>query len=142
MTTTVLGHHHDSTIISGVILFAKAGDYFVAAVIFIASVFIPVAKIIALLWLSYNAAVSRPRDNEQLIRLYAVTEFIGKWSMVDVFVVSISAALAQIGNIINIKADVATVAFAIVVISSMLAAFSLDTRLIWDRACPQSNNKE
>lgn len=134
MTTTQLGRSVDSTILGGVVLLWNMGSYPVAAVIFIASVLVPVGKILALGMLclaTHRADVGNPRDSALL---YRVTEFIGRWSMVDVFVVAILVALIQLGEIMSILPGPATLAFAGVVVTTMLAAESFDPRLIWDRS--------
>jgi paraquat-inducible protein A len=133
MTTTLLGDASPSTIISGVILFIDHGSYFVAFVIFAASILIPIAKMLVIIWLCY--ATTRPtRLSElELTRMYRATEFIGKWSMVDIFVVAILVALVQVSGLMSIEPGLAARAFALVVILTMVAALQFDVRLIWDR---------
>lgn len=133
MTTRLLGDSDPSTIISGVILFLEHESYFVAGVIFTASVIIPMAKIIAILWLCYNVSRRDKINHYELTRLYRVTEFIGKWSMIDVFVVAILVALIQLGELMTIEPGMAASAFAAVVIFTMIAAHEFDVRLIWDK---------
>ncbi|MDT0594918.1 paraquat-inducible protein A [Glaciecola petra] len=133
MTTTLLGDATPSTIISGVLLFIEHGSYFVAFVIFSASVLIPLAKMIIILWLCYNTSRSTKLSKNELTFLYRVTEFIGKWSMIDIFVVAILVALVQFAGIMVIEPGMAARAFAIVVILTMIAAHQFDVRLIWDR---------
>jgi paraquat-inducible protein A len=121
-----------STIISGVIQFWQDKDYPVALIIFTASIMIPVLKLISLVWLTIAASRGyRPRGNT---RLYRVTEFIGRWSMTDVFVVAILVGVVQLGSVMSIAPGAGAVAFAGVVILTMLAAISFDPRLIWDAA--------
>lgn len=133
MTTTLLGDASPSTIISGVILFVEHGSYFVAFVIFTASVLIPIAKMLIIIWLCY-ATTRHTRLNEyELTRLYRATEFIGKWSMIDIFVVAILVALVQVTGLMIIEPGLAARAFALVVILTMIAAHQFDVRLIWDR---------
>jgi paraquat-inducible protein A len=121
-----------NTIISGVIQFWQQGDYPVAIIIFTASVMIPVLKILAIIALCL--ATRAGRWPLALTRLYRVTEFIGRWSMVDVFVVAILVAVVQLGSTISIHPGTAALSFAGVVILTMLAATSFDPRLIWDAA--------
>ncbi len=121
-----------STIISGVIQFWQEGDYPVALIIFTASVMIPMLKILAIVWLCL--ATSHGRHPVGTTRLYRVTEFIGRWSMVDVFVVAILVGVVQLGSVMSIHPGAGAVAFAGVVILTMLAAMSFDPRLIWDAA--------
>ena len=122
----------ENTIISGVIEFWRDGDYPVALIIFTASIMIPVLKLISIAALCLAARSGRhPRA---MTRLYRVTEFIGRWSMVDVFVVAILVGVVQLGSVITIHPGAAAVSFAAVVILTMLAATSFDPRLIWDAA--------
>ncbi len=124
-----------STIVGGVIQFWQQADYPVAIIIFTASVMIPVLKIIAIVILCFAARSGRrPR---RMTKLYRVTEFIGRWSMVDVFVVAILVAVVQLGSTISIHPGAAALSFAGVVVLTMLAAMSFDPRLIWDAAAEQ-----
>lgn len=136
MTTSVLGDQIQSTILGGVVLFLESGSYLLAAVIFIASVLVPIAKMIALSWLCYSVLTRKKIKQQELSYLYRVIEFIGKWSMIDVFVVAILVALIQLGELMSIQVGVAATAFALVVILTMLSAHQFDTRLLWDK---QSN---
>lgn len=125
-----------STIMSGVIQFWQEGDYPVAIIIFVASVMIPVLKIIAIVWLCLAASSGwRPRG---MTRLYRVTEFVGRWSMVDVFVVAILVGVVQLGSTISIHPGAGALSFAAVVILTMFAAMSFDPRLIWDAAAARA----
>ncbi|MCO6442252.1 MAG: paraquat-inducible protein A [Nitrococcus mobilis] len=132
MTTTVFGASEPSTIIGGVLSFAYHGDLPVALIIFTASVLVPVSKILALGWLCMNAQRRVPRDRGTSARVYRVVEFIGRWSMVDVFVVAILVALLRAGALLSITPGLAALAFASVVVVSMFAAMSFDPRLLWD----------
>ncbi len=132
MTTEQLGSAIDSTILGGVILLIDMGSYPVAAVIFIASVLVPVGKVFVLFWLCWSVHRSHTTSRRQRTALYRVTEFIGRWSMVDVFVVTVLVALIQLGGILRITPGAAAVAFGGVVVVTMLAAESFDPRLIWD----------
>lgn len=135
VTKSLLGNQQD-TILSGVIYFWHTGDYFVSSVIFIASIFIPMLKlvILAILLMAVNLQSSRRLkfSPEHCATLYRVVEFIGRWSMIDVFVVAMLAALIQIHSIATILAGPGAVAFGAVVVLTMLASFSFDPRIIWD----------
>jgi paraquat-inducible protein A len=133
MSTTLLGEATPSTIFSGVVLFLEHGSYFVAFVIFAASVLIPLAKMLVILWLCYTTARHSRLSRSELTKLYQITEFVGKWSMIDIFVVAILVALVQVTGIMMIEPGIAARAFAIVVILTMLAAHQFDVRLIWDK---------
>ena len=133
MTTAQLGTPEDSTILGGVILLIHHESYPIAAVIFIASVMVPTGKMIAICWLCWSVARRKANSLEQRMKLYRTTEFVGKWSMTDVFVVAILVALIQLGGILTITAGSAAIAFGGVVVVTMLAAESFDPRLIWDQ---------
>lgn len=121
-----------NTILSGVIQFWQDGDYPVALIIFTASVVIPILKVLAILALCLS--VRSGYSPQAMTRLYRVTEYVGRWSMVDVFVVSILVGIVQLGSVLQIEAGGGAFAFAGVVVLTMLAARSFDPRLIWDAA--------
>jgi paraquat-inducible protein A len=131
MTTHFLGQDNPSTIIGGVILLWNLGSYPIAAIIFIASVVIPVAKILVLVWLNYSVQKQSDRLKLERIKWYRMAEFIGRWSMIDVFVVIILASLIQLGPAMSITPGAATLAFSGLVIVTMLAAMSFEPQLIW-----------
>jgi len=133
MTTAQLGQSEPSTILGGVVLLFKMGSYPVAAVIFIASVLVPIAKFFALSWLCWSVARRHETSHHQRTVLYRVTAFIGRWSMTDIFVVMILVALIHLGGLLVITPGAAAVAFGAVVVTTMLAAESFDPRLIWDQ---------
>jgi paraquat-inducible protein A len=144
MNTRLLGQDDPSTILGGVILLWKMGSYPIAAVIFIASVAVPVAKIMVLIWLNYSVQQKRADLTQERIVLYRIAEFVGRWSMVDVYVVIILVSLIQLGNTMSIYPGAAALAFAGVVVMTMLAAMSFDPHLIWSSANANSsplNNK-
>jgi paraquat-inducible protein A len=132
MITENQGNAIESTIFGGVILLWGMGSYAVAFIIFVASVFVPIAKILSLATLCWTVQRRHTTSNQQRAGLYRITELIGKWSMVDVFVVAILVALIQITGIITIRPGEAALAFAAMVVTTMLAAESFDPRLIWD----------
>jgi paraquat-inducible protein A len=133
MTTDQLGQATDSTIIGGIVLLIHHGSYPIAAVIFVASVLVPISKLLSLSWLCWSVARHQPTSHRERTRLYRATELVGKWSMTDVFVVAILVALIQLGGLLRITAGSAAIAFGGVVIVTMLAAESFDPRLIWDQ---------
>lgn len=139
MTTTSFGQSTPSTIIGGVIDMASSGSWPIALIIFIASIIVPVGKVLALTWLCLRIRNSSELSNLSRVRLYRITEFIGRWSMVDVFVVAILVALIRAGNLMSVTPGPAALAFACVVVLTMLAAITFDPRLIWDNAVPQQN---
>ncbi|MDC8804711.1 paraquat-inducible protein A [Halomonas pacifica] len=132
MTTTSLGHSQPSTIIGGVVDLWQMGSWPVASVIFVASILVPVGKVVALAWLCLAVRHSDELHASTRTRLYRLTELIGRWSMVDVFVVAILVALIRAGSLMSITPGPAALAFAGVVVLTMLAAMTFDPRLIWD----------
>ncbi len=130
--TTSLGTKQADTILSGVIYFMQSGSWEIALVIFVASIFVPFAKLLILIFLLLSVqfrSTWRPRDRTIL---YRMTELVGRWSMVDIYVVTILVALVKLGAIATIEAGPAAVYFASVVVITMFAAESFDPRLIWD----------
>ena len=122
----------ETTILSGVIQFWQSEDYPVALIIFTASVVIPIVKVLSIVILCWGARTgASPRA---LTRLYRVIDRIGRWSMVDVFVVSILVGVVQLGSVMTITAGAGALAFAGVVILTILAVDSFDPRLLWDAA--------
>lgn len=138
--TFQLGQTINSTIIGGVFFLWEHGSYPVASVIFIASVMVPAGKILALFYLCWAVTRKELAKQVQNTQLYRVVEFIGRWSMVDVFVVAILVALIQLGGIVAFAPGAAALAFSGVVIITMFAAFSFDPRLIWDSTNQETNN--
>ncbi|MEH6606042.1 MAG: paraquat-inducible protein A [Pseudomonadales bacterium] len=133
MITDQLGNSQESTIMGGVLLLIRMGSLPVAAVIFIASVIVPLGKMLSLYYLVWGAKFPPEKGHRHRTALYRLTELIGKWSMIDVFVVSILVALVHLGGLLVIRPGIAALSFAGVVILTILAAESLDPRLIWDR---------
>ena len=112
------------------IQFWQSADYPVAIIIFVASVMIPILKLLAIAVLCFASRNgNRP---VAMTRLYRVTEFIGRWSMVDVFVVAILVAVVQLGSVMSIHPGPGAASFAAVVVLTIFAAGSFDPRLIWD----------
>lgn len=133
MNVSGLGGGEGSTILSGVITFWQMGSYPVAVIIFTASVLIPILKIAALIWLCLAATGKVGGSGRKLALTYHITEIVGRWSMVDVFVVAILACLVKLGTLMTITPGPAALSFAAVVILTMLSAMSFDPRLLWDR---------
>ena len=130
--TSALGATQADTIMSGVIYFIHSGSWEIALVIFTASIFVPFMKFMILIYLLLSIqfkSIKKPTDRT---RLYQLTEAIGRWSMLDVYVVTILIALVKLGVLANIDAGPAVIYFAAVVVVTMLAAESFDPRLIWD----------
>lgn len=133
LTTRTLFRSEDSTIVGGAVELIHHGSVGIALIILIASVAIPVGKFFAIGFLALS--VQRPSAASQHQRqiLYEVVEYIGRWSMIDVFVVAILSALVQLKALASINPGPASLFFACSVIFTMLSAQSFDSRLIWDR---------
>ncbi|HSH47067.1 MAG TPA: paraquat-inducible protein A [Halomonas sp.] len=132
MTTTSLGSSTPNTILGGVMQLIDMGSWPIALVILVASVIVPLGKLAALIWLCTVAPRAGQLNALSRTRLYRLTEFIGRWSMVDIFVVAILVALIRAGNLMSVTPGPAALAFGAVVILTMLAAMSFEPRLLWD----------
>lgn len=132
MEVTQLGIKQGSTIIEGVISFIKHGDYFIAVVILTASVIIPLIKLLGLLFIFSSLSINVKMQKKTKLRIFYFIEAIGKWSMIDIYVVAILASVVQLSEIFNIKGGIAATSFALVVVLTMIAAHRFDTRIIWD----------
>jgi paraquat-inducible protein A len=130
-TSTVTGHE-DSTIIGGIIEFLRSGSWDIAALIFIASVAVPVTKFLAIGLLLWTVRRRSVWARHERAKLYKVVEFIGYWSMLDVVVVAITCSLLQLKTLASAEPRLGIVFFCGVVVSTMMAALSFDPRLIWD----------
>lgn len=128
-----IGGPESDTILTGVIAFWRKGDLLVAIIIFAASILIPMLKMGALVWLCLAASGRTHASPKNLARLYHLTELVGRWSMVDVFVVAILVALVQVGALSSVLPGPAILSFAAVVVLTMFSAMSFDPRLLWDR---------
>ena len=141
MITDQLGNSIESTILGGVVLLIQLDSIPIAVVIFIASVMVPLGKMLVMFYLCWSVSHGPPVNRRQRTLLYRITEFIGKWSMLDVFVVAILVALVHLGDLLVIRPGAAALAFAAVVMVTMVAAESFDPRLIWDQM-ESSNERE
>jgi len=136
MAVTSFGNTQEDTIMSGVIYFLLHGDWPIGLVIFVASVVVPLAKLFTLTYLLISVQRKsqwRPRDRA---RLYRMTEAVGRWSMTDIYVVTILVALVSLGNLATIEARLGAIFFGGVVIITIFAAMSFDPRQIWDNIEP------
>jgi len=131
MTTTFSGTESD-TILQGVVFLWSPTGWPLSLIVLIASIMIPVAKISALGYLLITVKRGSIRNNGQRIRLYRIVEIVGRWSMVDVFVDTFTAALVQLQPLMSVEPGPGLPFFAAVVVLTMLAAESFDPRLIWD----------
>ncbi|WP_426139645.1 paraquat-inducible protein A [Pseudomonas sp. DWP3-1-2] len=132
MFTSMLGNSSESTIMSGVIEFFEAGSWDIALLIFIASVVVPCIKFVVLGMLLVTCQRRSTWAMRERSRLYRFIELIGYWSMLDVLVVALVAALVQFRELSTIEPRIGILFFGLVVVMTMLAAMSFDPRLIWD----------
>lgn len=132
MRVTSLGKVQEDTIMSGVLYLLHHGMWPLAALIFVASVFVPLLKLLALSFLLISVQRRWSWRAVDRTRLYRMTETVGRWSMVDIYVVTILVALVKLGNLASIEAGLGAVFFGGVVVVTMIAAESFDARLIWD----------
>jgi paraquat-inducible protein A len=132
-THTATGTDSD-TILQGVVLLWSPTGWPLALIVLVASIMIPSAKILALIYLLVTVQRGSIESLEQRIRLYRMVEFIGRWSMVDVFVDAFTASLVQLQPLMSVEPAPGLFFFAAVVVLTMLAVESFDPRLIWDAA--------
>lgn len=133
MTVTSLGRTQSDTIMSGVVFLLTHGMWPLAAIVFVASVFVPLLKLLILVFLLVSVQRRSQWRARERSRLYRITETIGRWSMVDVFVVTVLVALVRLGTLASVEAEAGALFFCAVVVLTMLAAAAFDPRLIWDR---------
>ncbi|MDN3986356.1 paraquat-inducible protein A [Zwartia vadi] len=134
MNITTVGGSSGHTIVGGVIELLQMGSWDIALIVFVASVMVPVFKLVALSVLIGLTQYGAEHGLRKRTQIYRVVEFIGQWSMLDVFVVILLSALGQFGALLSIQPGSGAIAFGAVVILTMLAALSFDPRLAWRRA--------
>ena len=130
-TSSLFGAQSD-TIMSGVIYLWTSGSWPLAVIVFIASILVPSAKLLALTFLVASVQRRSVWDPIQRTKMYRIIELVGRWSMLDIYVVAILVALVQLQSLATIKAGFGAVAFGAVVVLTMLAAMEFDPKLIWD----------
>ena len=134
MTVTQLGRTQSDTILSGVSYLVTTGQWPLALLIFFASVVVPIVKLMVFVFLLISVQFRFQWRAVDRTKLYRLTEKVGRWSMVDIYVVTILVALVQLGAIASIEAELGAIFFGAVVVLTMLAANAFDPRLIWDKA--------
>lgn len=138
LRTSTLTSTQENTIVGGALELLKHGAPFVALVILVASVAIPIGKFAAIAFLAISVRRRSRISGHQRYLLYEIVDYIGRWSMIDVFVVAILAALVQLSVFASITPGPAALTFALSVITTMLSAQAFDSRLIWDSLPPES----
>jgi paraquat-inducible protein A len=142
MNTKMLGSGDDSTIMSGVIEFWSHGAWDIALIIFIASIAVPATKFVALALLLITVQRGSTWAQKERSKLYRFVELIGYWSMLDVIVVALVAALVKFQALGDIEPRPGILFFGLVVVFTMLAAMSFDPRMIWDSRQPEERTDE
>jgi len=137
LTTTALGSSDSDTIMGGVVLLYTTGSWPLALIVLVASVMVPLGKLVALTYLLITVQRGVPTQNRERARLYRLVEVIGRWSMLDVFVDTFTVALVQLQPLMSVQPGPGVLFFAAVVVLTMLAAESFDPRLIWDSPAPR-----
>ena len=132
MTFTIKGNGEPSTIIDGVLLMVHHNMIPIALIVFIASIAVPFLKLAGLAVLLLSVQFKWHTSHRQRTTMYGLIETIGRWSMLDVFVIAILGALVELGILANVKAGPAGTFFCAAVVITMFAAMTFDTRLIWD----------
>ena len=125
------GAYSESTVWDGVVSLARHNQWFVAAIVFLASIAIPLVKLSVLLYLVVTTALHRRRRLRERTRIYRFVDVIGPWAMLDVFLLAVLVALVKLGTIATILPGPGLIAFACVVVFTMLASASFDPKLIW-----------
>lgn len=132
LETKTLVSKQSNTIIGGAVELGQHGNWGVAIIILMASAVIPVSKFVIILGLVIGVQRGPQISDELRQRLYEIVEYIGRWSMIDVFVVAVLSSLVQLQTLVNISPGRASIFFALSVIFTMISAQSFDSRLIWD----------
>ncbi|WP_206952176.1 paraquat-inducible protein A [Trinickia acidisoli] len=131
VTRTVFGTRSD-TLLSGVVLLWASGSWALAMVVFIASIVVPLLKILSLTYLAWSTQLRSRAVTRKRTRIYRVVELVGRWSMLDIYVITLLVALVRFDSMATIDAGPGAIAFGAVVVLTLFAALSFDPRLIWD----------
>jgi len=137
LSTTTLGSSDSDTILGGVVFLFTSGSWPLALIVLIASVMVPLGKLVALIYLLVTVQRGSITSTHERTRLYRMVEFIGRWSMLDVFVDTFTVALVQLQPLMSVAPGPGVLFFAAVVVLTMIAAESFDPRLIWDAGASQ-----
>ena len=132
METGSLLNYRKDTIMSGVIHLWETGYWGIAAIVFVASIMVPLFKLLALTLLLVSVQRHWTWQPMQRARLYRLSHLVGRWSMLDIYVVTLLAALVQIRSLATVRAGAGALAFGAVVVLTMFAVMQFDPRLIWD----------
>ncbi len=137
MTIELYGNRNSVTIWGGVESLVEDGSWPIAAIIFLASLVIPILKLVILIYLALTSAQeSHPRFKTQL---FHIVEAIGRWSMLDIFLLAILVAIMKLGRWTTVEPKIGSWLFAAVVIFTMLASASFDPKLLWNEDYDKTN---
>jgi paraquat-inducible protein A len=131
LSTNTGGQPRTDTIMSGIIGLWHDGMWGIAGIVFIASILIPLLKLLGLVWLILAARRRQPRHPRRLTRLYTTLDFIGRWSMLDVFLVAFLSGTVRFGSLATIQPRIGIAAFAAAVVLTVVATDAFDPRLLW-----------
>ena len=137
LTTESSGVESSNTIFSGCMELWRQGLWAIALIVFTASIVIPVLKLAGIAWLLFEARRGDPARARRLTRVYASLDFIGRWSMLDVFLAAFLAGLVRFGEFSTVTPRSGIVAFAAAVVLTVLATRAFDPRVLW-RGHPDS----
>ena len=132
MYTRSLFNDEKDTIMSGVLVLLQSGSWPIALLVFVASIVVPLLKIISLAIVLYSVWRRSPRHRLQRSELFRMVEFIGRWSMLDIYAISMLVTLVQVQSLAHIAVGWGAFAFGAVVLLTLLAARTFDERLLWD----------
>lgn len=132
VSLNLLGRSSTDTIASGVFSLWRDGLWGIALIVFIASILVPLIKLLSLGALIHAVHIKATRHRRGLTKLYAFVKFIGRWSMLDVFLVAFLAGAVQFGSLASVRPEPGVIAFAATVVLTILATESFDSRLLWD----------
>ncbi len=131
LSTETPGNDRTDTILSGAVQLWTNGLWAIAIIVFVASIVIPVLKLVGLGWLLIQARRGPSGDARRLTKLYSIIDFIGRWSMLDVFLAGLLAGLVRFGELSNVEPRIGIVAFALAVVLTVLANQAFDPRVLW-----------
>lgn len=143
MTIEMYGNKNEATIWSGIVSLSDSGSWFLALMVFVASMFVPFFKLVALFYLSLIP--HKPRFKRYHAKLYHLVEVIGPWSMLDIFLVAVLMTIFKFGSLAQVTAGPGSIMFLLVVIFTMLASRSFNDKIIWqedtseDTSCDQTS---
>ena len=131
LTTQSSGESRTDTIFSGTVELWRQGLWVIAGIVFVASIVIPILKLVGLGWLLLQARRGATGDARRLTRLYGALDFIGRWSMLDVFLVGFLSGVVRFGAFSTVEPRAGIIAFAIAVVLTVLATHAFDPRVLW-----------